>query len=719
MTDRREASLTSLPYQLLLDTILPHLDVRTLVRLRSVSRAFKDAVDDEVVWRRRITEDFQFPIKSSARMTGWKTLYRGLSNSELYTWGDPVNHRLGREFGSRFNENGEEVNPNGLEKSDLNVITYLQYVPFPLRIQWKNSDLYKGKARIVDGNFNNFERPADFQFGQEIQLKLIQAEGRKTDHSIIPGVPVELHAGGWNFFALTQLGQILAWGSSTVENNSSSTEETFKKPTLLDLDGNRAKTLSVGREHAIAQMEDGTLFEWSKRWDRPAIHYSSSLLSDLSDQFSIHQVEAGWNFTAILANSQASSSATSSSSQSEVLMWETDWTYTLEKERWFESATRENANNTPIEPTWQVAVPVVTLPKPPKPFARIAAGEKFIIALTEDGQVYHLTMPEVRTMGNEENTPQARADRLRKSLRDRYVEWKLLPLFCETIKEAGSSSGVWDLPNLKHLLSSDVRITHISAQFKSFAVYAPEAGKRNGSANINEETGEGLGIVLLGTNENPTKPNIIPELQGIGVIKVVHGDWHSGALTMKGEVKTWGTQSKGALGSWDSVPIPENAQTVFSNPVANRRANTPAFPFGGMLTGVWRRAMIARQRALSQLQEQNETEAAERLQERIRELEQAEESERPQPEEQESIQNEERSSKMVKVEKDRYLIRRLPNQIEKPQTIRFGFPRIGERRSGKVVDGNDEMETKFVFDIAFAGWHSGALAIDRNLIFDN
>lgn len=706
MSSRSESEgVSQLPYQLLLDNVLPLLDIQTLIRLRSVSHAFKEAVDDDVVWRRRIRSDFRFPLQSSARTTGWKTVYRGLANTELYTWGEPSHNRLGIEIRKRqANENEMEA----LEGSDFNLITRYRSAPFPISIKWRNADFYDSSARVTESSQYEFERPPNFDFRQGIPLKRILPNGRDEKHSIDAGVPVEIHAGGWSFFLMTNLGQIITWGSSTGNGDSSGTEDTFKKPTLLDLNGRQARSLSVGRQHAVAQMDDGSIFEWSQRWDRPAVHFHSSILKDMQskEQVQITQVEAGWNFSAALVNK-----IQEGEDSSHVLIWESEWTYDLQRMMWFERATQEDAHSSTIEPTWQVAVPTVLLPLPPKRFTRIAAGERFIVGLSEDGLVYYFEIPEVRKdmRSQSSDTPQASADRLRKELDRRYCQWELLSSFCENIRQAGSESqdgeNVWDQADLKHLLSSNIRITHISAQFKNFAVYAPEAGKEGKEVDV--QNGKGLGIVLLGSNDAHLRPKIIPELQGIGVIKVVQGDWHSGALLLDGSVITWGSQSNGALGTWDSIPTVEGAQSVFN--IYQPPLNDFFSNMGGLVTGIFRPAMQARQQAHIRMQQQEQ--AYIRTQQEQAEIQSQNESQQS--------QNSSIANTMVKAEKDRYLLRNLPDQQPQPKPVRLGFPKIGELRKGKRMEESDSMETKYAFDIAFAGWHSGALAVDRSLIFDS
>lgn len=57
-----------------------------------------------------------------------------------------------------------------------------------------------------------------------------------------------------------------------------------------------------------------------------------------------------------------------------------------------------------------------------------------------------------------------------------------------------------------------------------------------------------------------------------------------------------------------------------------------------------------------------------------------------------------------------------------PTPVCFGFRGLEVGSSSPdlggsgAVDAQRGVETKFVFDLAFAGWHSGALAIDKSLL---
>ncbi|CDO70141.1 hypothetical protein BN946_scf184783.g25 [Trametes cinnabarina] len=95
LTMAARLSLTDLPMELFLDGIFPHLPVRDLLHLGSTNRFFSTLTNDEAYWHRRIQEDFNFSGSDTARKTGWKFLYKRLSNPHVYVWGEKSQGRLG------------------------------------------------------------------------------------------------------------------------------------------------------------------------------------------------------------------------------------------------------------------------------------------------------------------------------------------------------------------------------------------------------------------------------------------------------------------------------------------------------------------------------------------------------------------------------------------------------------------------------------------------
>src|SRR6266850_2931038 len=85
----------------------------------------------------------------------------------------------------------------------------------------------------------------------------------------------------------------------------------------------------------------------------------------------------------------------------------------------------------------------------------------------------------------------------------------------------------------------------ITSHFETFVAYSTDSSS----------------IILMGdvdTNEE-AQPKIIPELQNRGVISIVLGDYHYGALTADGQLLAWGQYSHGALGLGIPTDLPLGA----------------------------------------------------------------------------------------------------------------------------------------------------------------
>jgi SCF-associated factor 1 len=74
-----------------------------------------------------------------------------------------------------------------------------------------------------------------------------------------------------------------------------------------------------------------------------------------------------------------------------------------------------------------------------------------------------------------------------------------------------------------------INVLQISAHYQTFVAYS------TGSSSI----------VLMGNQESgpESRPTVLPELQNKGVISVVLGDYHFGALTTTGKLYTWGKRT--------------------------------------------------------------------------------------------------------------------------------------------------------------------------------
>ncbi|KAG1770740.1 regulator of chromosome condensation 1/beta-lactamase-inhibitor protein II [Suillus occidentalis] len=87
--------LSNLPIEVLLDNLLPWLAIPDLIHLGQTDHFFARLCNDETFWKRKLEEDFNFTDERTARISGWKRLYRGLRNPKTYVWGETSKGRLG------------------------------------------------------------------------------------------------------------------------------------------------------------------------------------------------------------------------------------------------------------------------------------------------------------------------------------------------------------------------------------------------------------------------------------------------------------------------------------------------------------------------------------------------------------------------------------------------------------------------------------------------
>jgi SCF-associated factor 1 len=64
--------------------LLPHGD---LLSLSCTNHRLNEICEDEILWRNKLQDDFNFPVQSTARISGWKAFYRSLKRPNVYTWG--------------------------------------------------------------------------------------------------------------------------------------------------------------------------------------------------------------------------------------------------------------------------------------------------------------------------------------------------------------------------------------------------------------------------------------------------------------------------------------------------------------------------------------------------------------------------------------------------------------------------------------------------------
>ncbi|KZT27926.1 RCC1/BLIP-II protein [Neolentinus lepideus HHB14362 ss-1] len=88
-------TLSDIPVETLLDNLLPYVSPYDLGNLACTSRFFADLCNDDTFWKRKLQEDFNFSGDGTARMSGWRFIYHGLSHPKVFVWGEKSNGRLG------------------------------------------------------------------------------------------------------------------------------------------------------------------------------------------------------------------------------------------------------------------------------------------------------------------------------------------------------------------------------------------------------------------------------------------------------------------------------------------------------------------------------------------------------------------------------------------------------------------------------------------------
>ncbi|KAL0577909.1 hypothetical protein V5O48_004073 [Marasmius crinis-equi] len=335
---------------------------------------------------------------------------------------------------------------------------------------------------------------------------------------------VNLVAGGMSFHALDAEGYMHKTITGTLEgtsyalNNDGYSEPAKSAPSPLRLQlPNPTRSISCGRLHAASL--DSKNFIWNFLcWGRPFRLLSGSFNPESPPV----QIECGWSFSAALTKDGA------------ILVW---WPFSgsLQSKIGAKMAEMDGDGDKQAIAsdgiirchTWEVEANPVVLPAlPPLPdlpienrerdtqVIQIAAYDHHIVALTNNG---HVVMFD--SLDGEDTALNGR--------------WSFLPNFSTLGKVRAHST----FTEHKATPPKQLQITHVSAHFNHFIAYSTGASS----------------IVLMGDmgTTAESQPQVIPELQNRGVISVVLGDYHSGALTADGKLLTWGAYSDGALGLGD------------------------------------------------------------------------------------------------------------------------------------------------------------------------
>ncbi|PWZ03556.1 RCC1/BLIP-II [Testicularia cyperi] len=514
-----------LPFSIVVDNLLPLLDNRDLAALRLVSRHARELTDDEVLWKRKTMADFRFPAHATARVGGWRNLYRGLSRPKAYVWGDSGNGRLG-------------LSARDIDLSVRRDVQVSGGIPYPY------------------------------------PLASLGASAATT------GSLVEIVAGGWSFHARTSAGKVWFWGTMAGDEfagpHSTSREPGLPVPIPRLLEPlPPVISLSGGRSHAVALTDKGDVLEW-KAWGTvwklegfpdsvttptaPAPETATN-----SQRTNIKQLEAGWSFSAILTH------------DGEIWLWYSDWSFDAYRSAYFagnellalhylppQGHENDLVFPLPINPIQLPSLPADSIDPPgaSPTIVQIAAGEDFVIARTDRGTVHRLDLhlpsaptadewPLIRQL-QERLGPDTwdLPTRIQRARLDFFLthtaNWESLDQFSRPQELPGfQAEWLQSLLRDQGPVAQIGGVSHVSAHFRHFVTFHSIAGGRNEVVEaMNDAT-----VVLLGA-AGSSAPTLIPELQARGVIKVTMGDYHFGALTSDGSVLTWGQFSKGALGNW-------------------------------------------------------------------------------------------------------------------------------------------------------------------------
>ncbi|KAL7408952.1 regulator of chromosome condensation 1/beta-lactamase-inhibitor protein II [Mrakia frigida] len=466
-------NLDSLPDEVILDNLLPFLDISSLLSLSQTNVHLAKVTGDNTFWRRKTKEDYNLPPSVSARSSGFKQLYSALRRPSTYVWGASSNGRLG--------------------------------IPH-------NHPAFS----TFHANFEGINLPVLLPLPDTVGL-------------------VDLQASGYGFVGLDTQGRVWCWG--TLDGSQFTTRSNpnwlhsgamCDHPRELLLPGVKFESIDCGRRHVLMLDEHGVVWELTA-WGKAIKYDRGARLVGTTD--AIIQVSAGWSH----------SSSLSSSGQIEI--WWTDFRQPFTSALPPPPASpKPNAipvqinTSTPDEANFFVLDPIPSEEK----IVKIASGSSFLVALTESGKVWTAWVG-----GRVEDIGEMVRGSSRKV-------WEEHPKFSLPPPSSTSSS------------SSNSKITHISAHFETFFAYAPGSSSDDFATSV---VLKGKQDQLRSEESDATgaEPEVIPELQGKGVIKVAVGDYHFGALTAKGKLLTWGGYSSGALGLGRTRDVSRPSEVHFGN----------------------------------------------------------------------------------------------------------------------------------------------------------
>ncbi|KAI0794449.1 RCC1/BLIP-II [Fomes fomentarius] len=233
------SAITDLPVELFFGKIFSYLPVTDILSLGCTNRFLATIVADEPFWHKRIQEDFNFTGSDTARQSGWKFLYRRLSNMALYVWGEKSDSRLGLKKFPKTSVRGGVPFPIRLDIPGVRIVA-LAAAGMSFHALDSHGNIY------VWGVLNGTEYMPSPDDG-------FSAPSKKADHPMRLELPVEF------------------------------------------------RSLSCGRLHTTAL--DAAAQVWTfTSWGRP-FRLSASSIDKSSPETTPVQVESGWSFSSILTES--------------------------------------------------------------------------------------------------------------------------------------------------------------------------------------------------------------------------------------------------------------------------------------------------------------------------------------------------------------------------------------------------------------------------------
>ncbi|WWC60959.1 uncharacterized protein I303_103536 [Kwoniella dejecticola CBS 10117] len=515
-------SLTDIPNEVVLDHLLPALPLRDLVTLSSVNRQYNSLTSDPTFWRTKTLQDFTFPSTShpSAISTSnwWKRVYLGLLRPKAYVWGSSDNNRLG----------GAEAHTTK---------RFNRFVDLPSEISWNPSP---------DGTSKTWSEGLQDSLTSAISGKTADQDGGLDKVVCGANGIVDLQAGGWSFTARQSDGSVWVWGQLDGTRPGFRLHSWEDKhcpcpyPTRIPLPC-KAESISAGRRHLLVLDSDNLVWEL-RAWGRAYHHTSAELTAPVGHGTTrspphIVQLSTGWQHSAALT------------AKGEIHIW----------------FPFSEAYESCLTPVGELSGPLSDSEE-----KKEQRGLKY----GEVGEGILMTLPPLPSRPAAEPSNASTSEIETKS-RNRFarkkeldVEWneytasrtpKLLEEEQRVVKVASGedfilalkkNGEVWltrikegVIPRWQYMIFfSTPKITHLTAQFRSFTTYATPTALSTDSAVYHTRLPDSLENV----------PDILPDqldlLQNKGIIQIAIGDYHYAALNDKGEMFTWGQGDSGQLG---------------------------------------------------------------------------------------------------------------------------------------------------------------------------